>query len=555
MKYNSERSHRRRCAWKGGPLADRPNFLIIITDQQRGDALGCAWPQWRDGGGQAAGAVLQTPNLDRLAAEGVRLTRAYVNNPLCMPSRSTLLTGLTPRGHGVRTNGINLDPRLPTITGALAAAGYRTHSVGKIHTRIFGLPNGVDPETLDPQEYPESAWMWHHGKISHLPEPYYGFQTTEWTGGHGSGVYGDYIAWLRREHPEALPLLRREAGTPAASGAEQSYRMAIPPELHYTTWVADRTIAFLERAAPEAGHRPFMVWASFPDPHHPFATPDPWYSMYDRAAVPLPVRREGELDDLAPFFREIYERPLPLSGRRAPTRMPDEQLREIIAITYGMISFVDQQVGRILAVLDRLGLRDDTVVVFTSDHGDLLGDHWLMNKGPFHFDGLLNVPGIWRYPRRFPAGRVSSALASHLDVAPTLLELAGVPVPESGPLWPAASPETSRMMAPWPGRSLVPVLTGERDRVQDAVVVENDEDYLGLRLRTLITETHQLTTYVGDDGEQPFGELFDLRRDPGQLHNLWQAPEARALKLELKERLLAELVRTDNRLPRRLCHA
>ncbi|MBI3973178.1 MAG: sulfatase-like hydrolase/transferase [Chloroflexi bacterium] len=528
--------------------ARRPNFLVIITDQQRGDALGCAWPSWRPGS-----SVLQTPNLDRLATGGIRFARAYVNNPLCMPGRSTLLTGLTPRGHGVRTNGIPLSRDFPTMNGALAAAGYRTHSVGKIHTRPFGIPNGADPETLDPFDYPESRAMWDRGRIAHLPEPYYGFQTTEWTGGHGAGVHGDYTNWLRNEHPEALRLLAREAGTPTASGAEQSWCMPIPPELHYNTWVADRTIAFIEGAAQRA--QPFMTWASFPDPHHPFCAPEPWFSMYDRDAVPMPVRREGEHDDLAPFFRQVYERALPLSGRRAPTNIPDDQLREIIAITYGMISFVDQQVGRILTALERLGLAENTVVVFTSDHGDLMGDHWLMNKGPFHFEGLLNVPGIWRFPRRVPAGRASDALVSHLDFAPTALDLAGVPAPESGPAWPRARMETERQLRPWTGRSLVPLLTGEVDRVQDAVVVENDEDYLGLRLRTLITPAHQLTVYIGEDGEQPFGELFDREADPGQRRNLWHHPDYRGLKVELKERLLAELVRTDNRLPRRLCHA
>lgn len=536
---------------------ERPNFLIIITDQHRSDGLGCAWHTWRTPAHPAAGGALQTPHLDRLAAEGIRLPRAYVNNPLCMPSRSTLLTGLTPRGHGVRTNGINLNPELPTVPGALAAAGYRTHSVGKIHTRIFGLPDGADPETLDPAAYPESRWMWDHAKVTHLPEPYYGFQTTEWTGGHGPGCHGDYTSWLQRDHPHAGRLLAREAGTPAASGAEQAFKLAIPADLHYNTWVADRIIAFLEGAAQ--GSAPFMVWASFPDPHHPFCVPDPWYSMYDRSSVPLPVRRAGELDDLAPHFREVYERPLLLSGRRAATKTQDEHLREIIAITYGMISFVDQQAGRILAALQRLRLSDGTVVVFLADHGEMLGDHWLLNKGPFHFDGILNVPSIWRLPAtlapRVPPGRVSEALVSHLDFAPTILDLAGVPAPELASPWPAGRLEAQRMMAPWAGRSLVPLLTGEASRVQDAVVVENDEDYLGLRLRTLITPTHQLTMYAGDDGEQPYGELFDLQADPGQLRNLWWAPEAQPRKLRLKEQLLAELVRTDSRLPRRLSHA
>lgn len=530
----------------------RPNFLVIMTDQHRGDGLSCAWPEWR-----AGTCELRTPHLDRLARAGVRCSRAFVNNPLCMPSRATLLTGLSPRGHGVRTNGINLNPSLPTVPVALAAAGYRTHFVGKFHARVTSLPSGVDPETLDPADYPESAWMWQRGKIDALPLPYYGFQSVDFVGGGGAGTWGDYVAWLRREHPREAPLLSREAGIPPECGAPHTWRIPLPAALHYNTWIADRTIAFIEghrqRAAPG---EPFMVWASFPDPHHPFCTPEPWYSLYDRRRAPPPIRRDGELDDLPPHFRAAYDGGLFHSGYHGSLKIPDEHLREITAVTYGMISFVDQQVGRLLEALDRLGLADDTVVLFTADQGELLGDHWLTHKGPFHVDGLLNVPSIWRYPARFPAGRVVDSLVSHLDVAPTLLDVVGVRVPEDvGPLWPPSAAVAPRAMAPWPGHSLVPTLTGRETPGDDCVVVENDEDWIGLRLRTALTRTHQLTVYVGDDGEQPYGELFDRVADPGQLHNRWNEPGAERLKDRLRAQLLTELVRTDNRLPRRLANA
>ena len=166
--------------------------------------------------------------------------------------------------------------------------------------------------------------------------------------------------------------------------------------------------------------------------------------------MPPPTRRAGELDDLAPHFRRVFAAGLPLSGRRAPTNVPDEQRREIAALTCGMVSFVDEQVGRVMAALDRLGLRENTVVVFLADHGEMLGDHWLLNKGPFHFDGILRVPLIWSWPGRFPAGVQSDALVSLLDVAPTILDLAGVPIPE-GTVPPV--PEAPAMLPPWPGRS------------------------------------------------------------------------------------------------------
>jgi arylsulfatase A-like enzyme len=517
----------------------RPNVLCLVTDQQRADHLGCA-----------GNPVLRTPSIDALAAGGVRFERAYVNNPLCMPGRSTWFTGLTPRGHGVRTNGIPLRQDLPTLPGALAEAGYRTHSVGKLHLTPFMTPNGVDPATLDPRRFGETRALWHSGRLEGLPCPYYGLQSAEFVGGHGDGVFGDYVNWLERQQPGASALLAPEAGQPSPSGAEQSWTMALPQELHVNHWVAERSIAFLREQA--AAETPFFLWCSFPDPHHPYCPPEPWAAQYDPAEVPLPTQREGELDELAPYFARIYRQGFQLSGRSQPTAVPERQMREIIARTYGMVSFVDHEVGRVLATLDELGLAEDTIVVYTSDHGDMMGDHGLQNKGPFHFEGLLRVPSIWRWPGRFPAGRVAAGLASHLDFAPTLLDLCGVPIPEGETPAYAEAPE---QLPPWPGISLAPQLRGEADTLRRAVLVEDDEDYLGLRLRTVITERFKLTQYAGRDVDERYGELFDLERDPGELRNLYRVGEQAALRAHLREIMLDELILTDNRTPRRLSHA
>lgn len=513
----------------------RPNILCIITDQQRADHLGCA-----------GNPVLQTPHLDSLAEDGTRFERAYVNCPLCMPSRATLFTGETPRGHGVRTNGIPLDPRIPTMPQALAANGYRTHSVGKLHMRCYQPTRGLPLDQHDPAVHPELSDLWRSGQITQLPQPYYGLQTAEFTGGHGGGVYGDYLNWLQRQHPDAVALLEKDRARLPPTGADQSWKSALPAELHHSTWVADRTIAFLDAAAQQ--EQPFFAWCSFPDPHHPYCPPAPYDSMYAPEDVALPTRRDGELDDLAPFFREIYARDLQLSGRGAATRISEQHLREIIAHTYGMIALIDDQVGRILAALDQQGLRENTVVMFMSDHGDMLGDHWLLNKGPFHFEGLLQVPFIWRWPGHIRANATVAAPVSLLDFAPTVLDLCGVPIPQ-GDVPPES--EAPRMLPPWPGLSLVPQLTQADAPARDAVLVENDEDYLGLRLRTLITERYKLTIYAG----QPFGELFDLQDDPGELWNRFDDPAYHAVREELRARLLDELVLTDSRLPRRLSHA
>ena len=177
-----------------------------------------------------------------------------------------------------------------------------------------------------------------------------------------------------------------------------------------------------------------------------------------------------------------------------------------------------------------------------------MGDHGLINKGPFHFEGLLRVPFLWSWPGHFLEGVMTQGLVSLLDFAPTVLDLCGVPVPEGEV---PAEPEAPLAPPPWPGRSLVPQLRGESDAVRHRVVVENDEDYLGLRLRTLITERYKLTVYPG----QPYGELFDLMEDPGEVHNRWNDPAYATIRTDLQLALLEELVLTDCVLPRRISHA
>lgn len=508
----------------------RPNFLVMLTDQQRWDGVACNWPTWRK-----ERTTLATPRLDRLAAEGVRFERQYINHPICQPSRATMLTGLTPRGHGLRTNGINLDPRWPTLGATLAAAGYRTHCVGKVHANAWQLPWGPDPETLDPAAYPECQWMWDRGKVTALARPYYGFERVEAVMGHGPWMWGEYSNWLKATHPDVAARFTLEAAERPVPELKSCQRLAMPAELHYNAWIADRTIAYLEGAAQR--DEPFMVWASFPDPHGPFAAPEPWYSMFDRAAVPRPVVRAGEEADMAPHVRDD----------RGKKPMPEAHLREITAVTYGMIAFLDEQCGRILDAVDRLNLRENTVVLFLSDHGEMLGDHGMIAKGPWPYDGINRVPSIWRFQGRFPEGKVSQALASYLDFTPTLLDLAGVPVPSV--LTIPGTAKSGSKLAPLAGRSLAPVLRGEWEAVHEEVVIEYEVDHLGLRMRTVVTPTHQLTIYVSDRGEEPYGDLFDLAEDPGQTVNRWGDPACAKLILDLKARLLRELVRTDSRYP------
>ncbi|MDP6125390.1 MAG: sulfatase-like hydrolase/transferase [Candidatus Latescibacteria bacterium] len=517
-------------------MPDRPNFLIICTDQHRADHLGC------DGN-----SAIKTPNIDQLASQGVQFDRGYVNCPLCMPSRATMFTGMTPRGHGVRTNGIPLDERVPTVPGALSDAGYTTASIGKIHLSNMGVRDDATVSGFDPYDFPEIGSLWQSGEVDHIPTPYYGLNHVDITLGHGSGIQGHYAKWLEKEHSAQFETIITHGVAPPPLGAEACGTYQIAEEYHHTTYVADRTVDYLENYRSDD---PYFLMCSFPDPHHPYYPPEPWDRMYGIDDVIPPAAREGELEDLAPFFTEVYNDCPRLSGRIRPTKMPDDHRLEILAHVYGMISLIDKQVGRLLTALEESGKADNTVVVFTADHGDMMGDHGLHNKGPFHFEGLLRVPMIWSWPGRFESG-ATLALASLLDFAPTVMDLAGVPIPEG----PGSSEAMPSQPPPWPGRSLTPVLNGDDDHVQESVVVENDEDYLGLRLRTLITATHKITTYTGHRGAEPFGELFDLERDPQELYNLWDRQECAGLRRELIEKLHHRLTETDIAVPRRLGHA
>ncbi|MGC8972457.1 MAG: sulfatase-like hydrolase/transferase, partial [bacterium] len=402
-------------------------------------------------------------------------------------------------------------------------------------------------KTLQSEKFPESRWMWINKRIKRIPTPYYGFETVEFVGGHVSYVFGDYLNWLKENYPGSEKLLLQENALERPSGADQCYKMSLPEELHYNSWIANRAIEFLERAKEDS--RPFFLWCSFPDPHHPYSVPAPWCYMYDPKDIPLPIRREGELEDLPPFYRKIYEEGAPLvSGLLGPSKMPDKHIREIIALTYGMISFVDNEIGRIMKRLGELGLNEDTIVIFMSDHGDMMGDHWMIRKGPFHFEGLLRIPFIWSFPRHFPEGKVVRSLVSQIDFAPTILDLCNVPIPEGEV---PKEPEAPNMLPPWPGKSIRKILEGETDKVNDYVIVENDEDYLGLRLRTFITDRYKITVYQGQD----YGELFDLKEDPQELFNLWWKPEYQDIKRSLILQFIDAYISQDSTLPRRLCHA
>jgi arylsulfatase len=241
----------------------------------------------------------------------------------------------------------------------------------------------------------------------------------------------------------------------------------------------------------------------------------------------------------------MYETNIVTSGNKLQAIGDTTPYRsECAAHYFGLIEMLDDQVGRVLEALRSSGLEDETVVMFVADHGEALGDHGMWGKGPYHFDGVIRVPFLVRWPGHTSPGSVHEGVVSFLDLAPTILDVTGVPIPE-GPV--PAVPEAPGAPPAWPGRSLVPVLDGCQTSDSDALV-EMDEDYLGFKMRTLVTQRYRLTCYSG----QPYGELFDLLDDPNEEHNLWDDASRRSLRDDLRLRLLDKIMETDISVPRQL---
>ncbi|MBT3268863.1 sulfatase-like hydrolase/transferase [Candidatus Poribacteria bacterium] len=504
-----------------------PNILFITTDQQRADHLGCA-----------GNPVLRTPHIDRLATEGTRFDRCHVNNPLCMPSRATMMTGRNPRSHGVWCNGVPLPSDETTVPALLTDAGYATALIGKAHFTPWGS------EVPDEKGVTEHIAAWNQQGVGRgWHGPYYGFQHVDLALGHGNAA-GHYRHWLEDEHPDALHAFGRDAALEPPTGTPQAWKSALPVEAHSSTYVADRSVEYMRHRSQEDA--PFFLWASFPDPHHPYSPPAPYCDMYAPDEVALPTRQDARTDgapnellDKPPHYLGDYFSTIRTDGSGPHNRLSeltDDNLRETIALTYGMMALVDDSIGRMWAAMDELGLWENTLVVYCSDHGDLMGDHWLMNKGPFHYDGLLRVPCLARAPGgRGTAGQTVDSFAQLIDLPMTFLDYASVE--------PAFGMQ---------GRSLRRAVEGSDDDAPDAILVENSSGELPhLMLKTVQTREWKMTVYAG----QEYGELYDLRNDPHEFRNLWRSAEHGGTRAELRALLLDLLVGSEDRLPRRLCHA
>lgn len=480
--------------------AKKPNILLITSDQQHWNTIG------------AFNKEISTPNLDRLVKEGSTFTRAYCPNPTCTPTRASIITGQYPSQHGAWTLGTKLPEEVETIGEILLKEDYRTTLIGKAH---FQPLRGSD-EYPSIESYPLSSDL-HFWK--NFDETFYGFEHAELARNHTTEflVGQHYALWMEEKGCHNWKDYFMEPIGTLDSEIKRTW--PIPEEYHYNTWIAERSNAYLEEYKDK--EESFFLWASFLDPHPPYFVPEPWDKMYNPDDLTLPHSYKDEhkknpphfalTQEAEPDFSAYDKTGFTIHGFHTHKEDPEE-LKKDMATYYGMISMMDKYIGKILDKLEELGLDEDTIVVFTTDHGHFFGHHGLVAKGPFHYEDMIKVPLIVRYPNHVPAGRTSDSMQSLVDLAPTLLDMLKLTVP--------------RKMT---GVVQTDVWNGRKTQIREHIICENHHEPDSVNLRTYVNDRYKITIYYN----QTYGELYDLEKDSEEINNLWDEPAYQKLKTDL----------------------
>ncbi|MDR2552149.1 MAG: sulfatase-like hydrolase/transferase [Treponema sp.] len=476
--------------------ARKPNILWICTDQQRFDTLGCY-----------GNGFVKTPVLDSLAGESALFEHAYCQSPVCTPSRGSFLTGRYPVTSRTRQNGADIPASEVPVTRLFHDAGYYCGLSGKLHLSACNPQSGCTKmERRIDDGYDEFHWSHDTGK--------------SW------GLYNEYYRWLEERHHRTYETVN----LPETRWVQRG----MPAEQHQAYWCAQKAVDFIE-AQKDSG-KPWLFSVNIYDPHHPFDPPEeclkPYLEIID--SLPLPDYETGEELKKPIWQRWDHEHAYNGAAGFPYDRLSPREHRLIRAAYWAMCDNIDAQVGRMLAALERTGQRDTTIVVFMSDHGELLGDHGIYLKGPFFYDCSIRVPLIINWRGHIGQQR-RGALVELNDLPQTLLELCGLPAHEG-----------------MQGKSLVPLISGAAAGHHESVYCE----YLNAMpwqkgppaFATMTrTERYKLVTAHSAGG----GELYDLGEDPGEHRNLYGDPAYTGVKVEMLERLLRHWSRTADPLPPR----
>ncbi len=463
-----------------------PNILWICTDQQRFDTIQ-----------GLSTSIVKTPNLEKFMGDAVTFTNAFVQTPICAPSRGSFLTGRYPHVTGLRANGQRIRPTERLVPRILADYEYTCGLAGKLHlSPCFG--GRIEDRIDDGYE----VFHWSHD-IS-----------DQWPGRN------DWYVWLERQGVKL----------PKFPAQQHVWGMPIDPKYTQTAWCADMAIQFMRQ---QRSFNPWMFSCNIFQPHHPFYPTEEYLSHYDPAKMPDPAYHEGELGN-KPVFQTIDHNGAYAGGDISFAKTSAEEHRNITAAYYAMVEQVDTEVGRMLQVLEETGQAENTIVIFMSDHGEMLGDHGMYLKGPYFYDCLTRVPLMIRWPGRFKGGTKVDSLVEMVDLAPTLLEAAGIPVPSG-----------------MQGRSLMPLLTGQSKEHRDSVFMEYLDANAAFAIPPMMTSVRTQNWKLTLCDKPRSGELYDLEKDPGEFTNLWNDPHHKDSQEMMLQKLVARMIETTDPLPER----
>jgi arylsulfatase A-like enzyme len=487
------------------------NILLITTDQQRYDGLGF-------GGGKYA----KTPVLDGLARSGIHYTQARNQCAVCMPARSTILTGQYIRMHGVTSNGIALPADHPSIAHALKQAGYQTALVGKAHFEPHAGKTFFENLAASDNNFGPHRGFDHMELAGH-------------TGRAGRSLF-HYPKWLAEHHPSAVDGFHEYTrnGNPSAlgggdTGAPQLAHNPVDPDLYHTDWTARRTQDWLGGLDDDVD---WFCWMSFPDPHHPWDVPDKARERFDWRELPLPDGYPGSREACEKvlaskpwhwlaWYRGEAQLNFEVPPAYVPATTTPDQIREVNAVVHAKNELIDEAIGRVMTTIENRGWNERTDIIYTTDHGELQGDFGMLFKGPYHVNALTHVPLLWRPAPMLgiPPATVGEPVG-HVDIAPTIAQAAGIAVPQT-------------MQA-----SGLPTEPGSA--AHERIVTEWIDEYDGneIVMQSLVRDGYLITRYLPTnryDGSE--GELYALADDPHQWRNLWDERSKAAIKQELLDDL------------------
>ena len=483
--------------------------------------------KWLEMAGQG---ICSIPNIDKLRSTGTTFTRTFSSNPVCCPTRATIATGLSTRGHGVLENGYTLDPALPTFMQVLQKAGWRTGALGKVHfsPHFAGLFPDYRPFGFDITHVTEDArgGEWLDWVESQHPEHYESVLATIWpTKVPDFAAYGPDKKDLR-SRIEDIRTRFTFATEQFPENTAGAFILPFPTEVSQTNWITGHALDFLS----SVGNEPFFAQISYVQPHSPFQPPGEYMQCVLPDRIPEPLLAEWVDDSAAPTELK----------RRTPQHPENWQYQR--HCYFADIVHLDAQLGLVLDALERTGKRKNTYIIFLSDHGELLFDHGFTSKEEKHYDACIRVPLIIAGPG-LQAGKKVDAIVQLEDICPTILDMAGLhlpPMPKMGPYLKTKAADIPVL----PGSSLLSICRGNTTGGRKSAYCESynriDADYPGQWARTIRTDRYRYTLYPGD-GEQ----LFDLINDPNEQQNLAQNPGSQKTKGELKNELLERIIMQD----------